>query len=71
MPVMSVYVDADTMKRLLFIASETAREASELAECAISEEALRFFRGRDDDPTESGLKDVQTHTSNEEHHGTP
>lgn len=71
MPVMSIDVDPDPMKRLLFTSRETARDASELAECAISITALRFFRERDDDPTMGEAKDAQPYASHEENHGTP
>ena len=46
----TVYIDDDTEKRLDLITNETQRAVSELAEAAISEEALKYFRGRKDDP---------------------
>jgi hypothetical protein len=45
-----VFIDGDTAKRLAIIAHETGREVAELAESAVSEAALEYFRSRNDDP---------------------
>lgn len=45
-----VHLDHKTEKRLRKIAEEKHRDIAELAETAIAEEALRYFRGRKDDP---------------------
>jgi len=46
----TVYLDPATEERLRQIAHETGRRVEELAECAVSEEALAYFRNRADDP---------------------
>jgi len=54
--IIDVYVDEATHKRLLFIAKEMDRPVQDLAETSVSEAALHFFRGRNDDPA----KDIRT-----------
>jgi predicted transcriptional regulator len=46
----TIYVDPATEARLRQIADETGRGIEDLAESAVSEEALRHFRHRADDP---------------------
>lgn len=50
MGVVSVYVDEATERRMLKIAAEKQRSVQDLAECAVSEAALDYFRRRPDDP---------------------
>lgn len=50
MPILNVYVDEVTERRLLAISRELGRDAYELAGCSIAEDCLRHFRYRDDDP---------------------
>jgi predicted transcriptional regulator len=45
--------DAATEARVRQIAEETGRRFEDLAECALAEEALRYFRHRNDDPGRS------------------
>lgn len=45
-----VHLDFATEKRLKKIAQEKNRDVYELAETAIAEEALRYFKNRKDDP---------------------
>jgi hypothetical protein len=47
---LQVYVDADTVHRLGLIANETGRPAEELAESAVAEAALDYFRHRNGGP---------------------
>jgi hypothetical protein len=44
MPVISVYVDEQTAARMKSIAAEKGRSIEDLAECAVSEAALDYFR---------------------------
>lgn len=46
----TIYVDPATEARLRQIADETGRPLEDLAEAAVSEEALGYFRHRADDP---------------------
>lgn len=46
----TLYLDLATEARLRSIADETGRRVEDLAECAVNEEALRYFRHRADDP---------------------
>lgn len=46
----SVSVDDDTYRRLKRIESITGRSVDDLAYAAVSSEAIRYFRDRDDDP---------------------
>lgn len=46
----TLYLDPATEARLRLIADETDRRVEDLAEAAVSEEALRYFRHRQDDP---------------------
>lgn len=50
--ILNVYLDDKTHRRLQFIAKELGRPEVDLAECSISEAALDFFKGRNDDPAE-------------------
>lgn len=43
---LKVYADADTVHRLGLIAAETGRPSEELAESAVAEAALDYFRHR-------------------------
>lgn len=44
MSILAIYLDAETEARLKAIAEETGRKVEELAECAVSESALDYFR---------------------------
>jgi predicted transcriptional regulator len=46
----TIYLDNATEERLRLIADETGRRVEELAASAVSQEALRYFRSRHDDP---------------------
>lgn len=46
----TLYLDPATEARLRQIADETGRRCEELAEAAVAEEALGYFRHRADDP---------------------
>lgn len=48
--ILNVYLDHETHQRLLFISKELGRSIDNLADCSVSEAALNFFRGRNDDP---------------------
>jgi len=50
MTIITAYIDEATAERLRLIAEETGRRCEDLAESAIAEEALRYFRARSDDP---------------------
>lgn len=52
----TLYLDLATEARLRLIADETDRRVEDLAEAAVSEEALRFFRHRQDDPGRNIIK---------------
>ncbi len=43
---LDIHIDDATERRLQVIAHELRREVRELAECAVAEAALEFFRGR-------------------------
>lgn len=45
---LSVHLDTATKERLDHVAAETGRTVAELAEAAIAEAALQYFRGRED-----------------------
>ncbi|RYE48309.1 MAG: hypothetical protein EOP24_07830 [Hyphomicrobiales bacterium] len=51
--ILQIYIDDETHRRLYAIALETGREVDELAESAVSEAALTFFRSRNDDAVRS------------------
>lgn len=42
----TIHLDDNTEARLRVICEELQRDVSELAECAVAEAALNFFRGR-------------------------
>lgn len=46
----TIYLDTATEERLRLIAVETDRRVEDLAESAVAEEALGYFRHRADDP---------------------
>lgn len=50
MPILNIYIDDNTEKRLKKFAEETQRTVDDLAECAVAESALDIFRHRGDDP---------------------
>ena len=52
----TIYLDPATEARLRQIADETDRRVEDLAEAAVSEEALRLFRHRHDDPGRTAPK---------------
>ena len=52
--IIQVYLVSDTVKRLTAIGDERGDTIESLAEAAISEAALDYFRGRSDDPAKKG-----------------
>lgn len=53
MPILTIYVDEPTIKRLQKIHEETGRPVVDLAESAVAETALVAFRHRKDDPAKT------------------
>ena len=47
---MIIYLDDPTVRRLRKASEENYKAIEEMAESAVSEAALDFWRGRDDDP---------------------
>lgn len=46
----TIYIDPATEERLRLVAAETDRRLEDLAESAVSEHVLAYFRHRADDP---------------------
>lgn len=67
MPILSVYIDEKTAARMRSIAAEKGRSVEELAECAVSEAALDYFRlaplNSDPGRADGGTTIVTTHTN--------
>ncbi len=67
MPILSVYVDEKTAARMRAISAEKGRSVEELAECAVSEAALDYFRlapvASDPGRADGGANIVTTHTN--------
>lgn len=67
MPILSVYIDEKTAARMRSIAAEKGRSVEELAECAVSEAALDYFRlgpvASDPGRADGGVTIVTTHTN--------
>ncbi|AZO61721.1 MAG: hypothetical protein E5X23_09755 [Mesorhizobium sp.] len=67
MPIISVYVDEMTAARMKAISAEKGRSVEDLAECAVSEAALNYFRlaPADSDPgrADGGANIITTHTN--------
>ena len=47
---MNVYISDETMGRLKLVASELDRTPEDIAEAAIEQAVMDYFRGRSDDP---------------------
>ncbi|RWG55876.1 MAG: hypothetical protein EOQ64_15540 [Mesorhizobium sp.] len=66
MPIISVYVDELTAARMRAISAEKGRSVEDLAECAVSEAALDYFRlaptGSDPGRADGGANIITTHT---------
>jgi len=54
----TVLLDDKTLARMRVIASETGRAMEELAEAAVSEAALEYFRHRKDDPATTHMEKI-------------
>ncbi|MBZ9683278.1 hypothetical protein LB531_21710 [Mesorhizobium sp. CO1-1-2] len=67
MPIISVYVDEKTAARMRAISAEKGRSVEELAECAVSEAALDYFRlaplNSDPGRADGGATIVMQHTN--------
>ena len=65
MPILSVYVDEKTAARMRAISAEKGRSIEDLAECAVAEAALDYFRLAPSDPgrADGGANIVTTHTN--------
>lgn len=50
---MNIYVDEKTVRRLAVIAAERGERPEVLAEYAVAEAALTYFRHRKDDPADA------------------
>lgn len=57
-----LHVSGEAMLRLARIQAETGRTMSDLAESAIEEAALDYFRFRSDDPAKEEKEDERTST---------
>ncbi|MCW5720850.1 MAG: hypothetical protein KIS86_06885 [Devosia sp.] len=60
MAILSIHLDDATAARLQTIAANEGRTQDELASAAVSEEALRYFTARDDDPAKSNEDNAAT-----------
>ncbi|MER9375941.1 hypothetical protein [Mesorhizobium sp. M0491] len=67
MPILSVYIDERTAARMRSIAAEKGRSIEDLAECAVSEAALDYFRlaplASDPGRADGGANIITTHTN--------
>lgn len=55
--IIEIITNEDTEARLKAISKELSRSEDQLCECAVSEAALDYFRGRKDDPADEGKND--------------
>lgn len=67
MPIISVYVDELTAARMKAISTEKGRTIEDLAECAVAEAALDYYRlapaASDPGRADGGANIITTHTN--------